>query len=840
MVSRSPGSSHEPSEGTSDAPVRGGDPSRPPPDETASDASHDDATLHLPPSGFPGTLGFGAAPERPLPRFEVRDVGPYRLSRVLGEGGMGTVFLADQLHPIHRQVALKLIRVGIDHSQVVERFEAERRAVARMNHPGIAKIFDAGTTPEGRPYFVMEYVAGEPLSRYCDDHALDTRERVALIASVCDAVQHAHQKGIIHRDLKPSNILVSQEDGRAVSKVIDFGIAKPIDASVTAPVTQAGMILGTLEYMSPEQVHSADEGIDTRSDVYSLGVILYELLTGTLPFDPRSMRGAGSGPVEWLRDREPVRPSTRLGELGDEGTTTARKRKTTAQALTRQLRGDLDWITLKALSRSRRERYATAQELADDLRRYLGHEPVRAGPPRRLVRMRKFVRRHRVSVGFIAAGSALLVAGLVFFWQLSQQLEHERDQSKQYADGVVEQRDLALAESEKLDQVRDFLVEMLSAADPSQDGREVRVLTLLERAAKRLEAEAALAPKVEAALRFAIARTYLGLGLYAEAQEALDSPAIEARLESEPPTDEGSIRSAGVLIDATEMVDLLNLCAEIELRAGRADTALEFYRRAAAWCEAAERHPELDFDGSLWIHARSGESVALKQLDRIAESSEVLDAVIARQKARQVVDLETYALQQNLARQLQRSGDLPAALAAFESALSGFRALAGRDDPNTLLVQRNYGWALHEAERYDAAERELEHAYQLQGGRLGPDHTETLITLNHWAGVVRARGDAARALTLYDDLVARAPKAFGPADWRPFLFRRDRARAQLDLDRFEEAEAELLAVLPEFERIVPATHPLVTSTRRALVDLYQEWGRPDDAARYETPTERNE
>lgn len=840
MVSRSPGSPPEPPEGSSHAPVQEGESTRPS-DATADDASHDDPTLHLPESRLPGTLDFGPDGDRPLPRFEVRDIGPYRLSRVLGEGGMGTVFLADQTHPIHRQVALKLIRVGIDHAQVVERFEAERRAVARMNHPGIAKIFDAGTTPEGRPYFVMEYVAGQPLSRYCDDRALDTRERIALIAAVCDAVQHAHQKGIIHRDLKPSNILVAEEDGRAVPKVIDFGIAKPIDASVTAPVTQAGMILGTLEYMSPEQVHSPDEGIDTRSDVYSLGVILYELLTGTLPFDARAMRDAGSGPGEWLRDREPVRPSTRLGELGDEGTTTARKRKTTAQALTRQLRGDLDWITLKALSRSRRERYATAQELADDLRRYLKHEPVIAGPPRRLVRMRKFVRRHRVSVGFVAFGSALMVAGLIFFWQLSEQLEHERDQSKQYAGVVVEQRDLALDESEKLDQVRDFLVEMLSAADPSQDGRDVKVVTLLERAARRLESDAQIAPRVEQALRFAIARTYLGLGLYRDAEEALDSPAIEARLESEPPTDEGSIRSAGLLVDAAEVVDLLSLCAEIELRAGRADTALELYRRAAAWCEAAERHPELDFDGSLWIHARSGESVALKQLDRIAESSEVLDAVIARQKERQVVDLETYALQQNLARQLQRTGDLPASLAAFESALSGFRALAGRDDPNTLLVQRNYGWALHEAERYDEAEGQLKEAYALQSARLGPDHAETLITLNHWAGVVRARGDAARALELYDDLVARAPQSFGPADWRPLLFRRDRARAELDLDRFEEAEGELLAVLPKFERIVPATHPLVTSTRQALVDLYREWGRPADAARYETSTdERNE
>ena len=342
-----------------------------------------------------------------------RRIGPYRLLQIIGEGGMGEVWHAEQLEPVRRRVAIKVIKAGMDTKQVVARFESERQALALMDHPAIAKVFDAGSTPEGRPYFVMEYVAGIPINAHCDKHTLNTEQRLRLFIELCDGVQHAHQKAIIHRDLKPSNILVSFSDGKAQAKIIDFGIAKATGSRLTESTffTELGAVIGTPEYMSPEQADLTGQDVDTRTDVYSLGVILYQLLTGELPFESRQLRSSSYEELRRrLRDVEPARPSIRLRTLGDGATLTAKSRASDPRSLRRQLEGDLDAITMKALEKERDRRYGTPSELAADIGRHLRHEPVLARAPSQLYRIRKYVRRHRIGAA-VASGLALLLVG---------------------------------------------------------------------------------------------------------------------------------------------------------------------------------------------------------------------------------------------------------------------------------------------------------------------------------------------------------------------------------------------------------------------------------------------
>jgi serine/threonine protein kinase len=366
--------------------------------------------LARPPAVPQGTLAYEPVAEGPGTR-----IGPYKLLQQIGEGGMGVVYMAEQEQPVRRKVALKIIKPGMDSRQVVARFEAERQALAMMDHLHIAKVFDGGVTATGRPYFIMELVHGVPITKFCDDNQLTPRQRLELFVPVCQAIQHAHQKGIIHRDVKPSNVLVTMYDDKPVPKVIDFGVAKATDQRLTEKTmfTQFGTLVGTFEYMSPEQAEMNALGVDTRSDIYSLGVLLYELLTDTTPLEQRRLREAAYDEVlRLIREEEAPRPSLRISTSGGRLVTIAAARGTEPAKLSRLVRGELDWIVMRCLEKDRMRRYETANGLARDVQRYLADEEVEACPPSTGYKLRKFVRKHRAGIAAVAVFAALLLAGI--------------------------------------------------------------------------------------------------------------------------------------------------------------------------------------------------------------------------------------------------------------------------------------------------------------------------------------------------------------------------------------------------------------------------------------------
>jgi serine/threonine protein kinase/tetratricopeptide (TPR) repeat protein len=430
-------------------------------------------------------------------------IGPYKLLEQIGDGGMGVVYVAEQTRPVRRKVALKIIKPGMDTKQVVARFEAERQALAMMDHPNIARVHDGGATESGRPYFVMELVRGVPITDYCDREQLSISQRLDLFVLVCRAVQHAHQKGIIHRDLKPSNILVTVIDGAAVPKIIDFGVAKATGAALTDRTVHTAFhqFIGTPPYMSPEQADLSGVDVDTRSDIYSLGVLLYELLTGTTPFDQDTLRAAPFDDVRRIiREQEPPKPSTRLSTLGEADTILSAKRGADARGLRRAVRGELDWIVMKALEKDRRRRYETANDLAADLMRHLTGRPVEACSPSTWYRCRKFARRNRASLTSAGLVALALIAGTaISVWQASR--------ARTAADD-------ARLRADESQQVVDFLAKDVfgATAHGKGRGRSVTLGELLNQADATIATRFPRQPLVEASVRMTLSRSYFWTG----------------------------------------------------------------------------------------------------------------------------------------------------------------------------------------------------------------------------------------------------------------------------------------------------------------------------------------
>ena len=639
-----------------------------------------------------------------------KQIGPYQLLEVVGAGGMGMVYRAEQLEPVRRIVALKLIKLGMDTRDVVARFAAEKQALAILDHPGIAKVFDAGASDLGRPYFVMEYVPGEPITQYCDRLRLATRQRLELFARVCLAVQHAHYKGVVHRDLKPGNVLVVEQDGEPMPKVIDFGIAKVIDASGLSGVTMQGAAapVGTPAYMSPEQA-AASGDVDTRADVYSLGVILYELLTGALPLDPKTI--GATTLAEWQRALEThdAQPPSCLANA----------------PIDRELRGDLDRVTLKALAKDRDERYGSAADLAEDVRHVLDYEPVRAAPPGRWYRARKFVRRHRVGVAASAAIALALVAGVV-----GTSIGYVRAERARRSEAA--QRARAQTAEAISSQVNKFLSDMLLSASPRQAmGKPMLVRDVLDRAAGQLDGKFPDQQLVEASLRNTIGCAYHGLGEYKPAEAQLATAY--------------AIRSRELGADHIDtLVSQYNFAALLE-SAGKMDDAERLYRDNLAQARRA-----VGDEDRLTLRAMRGLATFLNARGRADEAAPLHEE--AAQRAGAALgpdDPDTLSAMNNLASLRKSQGKADEAAQLYRDVAERRARVLGEDHPDTLLTRNNVAVTLDALGKSADAEPILRDVLDRSRRVLGPAHSQTLTTTNSLAGVFAKLGRAAESEALF-------------------------------------------------------------------------------------------
>jgi non-specific serine/threonine protein kinase/serine/threonine-protein kinase len=662
-------------------------------------------------------------------------IGPYKLLELLGEGGMGEVWLAEQTEPVHRRVALKLIKLGMDTRQVVARFEAERQALAVMDHPGIAQVFDGGATDDGRPYFVMELVRGVPLNEYCDTHRLSTEERIRLFVDVCHAVQHAHHKGVIHRDLKPSNILVAVKDDEAVVKIIDFGIAKALGHDLTdrTLVTRIGQIVGTPEYMSPEQAEMSGLDVDTRTDVYALGVILYELLVGALPFDFSAK--ADEAIRHAIRETEIPRPSTKLTSLQETRDTIARYRRTTVEALRRELRTDLDWIILKAMEKDRTRRYDTANGLALDLDRHLKDEPVLARAPSAGYRVTKFVRRHRMGVAAGAAIAAALVLGLTF--ATVGMVRAQRAELR------------AEAEAEAAKQVSDFLVELFAVSDPSEArGNTITAREVLDRGAERIRAGLEDQPEMQARMMEVIGRVYMGLGLYRDAGPLLEEAT--------------RLRRSALGNESAEVAESLNSLAENLLFQGQPDTAASLAEEAVSISERT-----LGPNDPLTANRKTLLAWALQWLGRFDEAQTYLEEALATQEEVLGPDhVETAYVLYRLGWQHRLLGDYEAARECYERAIPVVEAQRGSDDPRLASYLADLGVVQADLGDDSAATESYRRALAIREKALGPDHLLVAQILNNLGILEWEAGRLDEAQAYYERSLQIQESAFGPQNPR--------------------------------------------------------------------------
>jgi serine/threonine protein kinase len=625
----------------------------------------------------------------------------YKLLEKLGEGGFGVVYMAEQKEPLKRRLALKIIKVGMDTREVVARFEAERQALALMDHPHIAKVFDAGATATGRPYFVMEFVRGTKITDYCDQQNLPTRARLDLFVQVCQAVQHAHQKGIIHRDLKPSNILVADNDGVAVPKIIDFGIAKATQMELTEKTvfTRFHQFIGTPAYISPEQAQITNVDIDTRSDIYSLGVLLYELLTGKTPFDPRELLQSGLDEMRrTICEREPLRPSTRLTQdLARKQPDASGKSKIRNQIS--KIGQDLDWIVMKCLEKDRARRYDTANALASDIQRHLNSEPIVARPPSRLYEFRKTVRRHKL--GFAAAGVVVwaLALGLgISTWSLAKE-RHAR----QRADTEVE----------KSQQIARFLEDMLRGIDPSvAQGRDTAWLrAVLNNTAERVARDLTNQPLVEAHLETIIASVYARLGELEKA-EAMARHGLALRRKH---LGDQNAEVASSILDVAYVLGREGRLAEAE------DTA----REAVAVGTKALGRKDLFVANALGLLG-----LVLQDQHKLAEAESMYRESLAIRRDLLGKDDYSVAVALNsLSGVLTFEGKLAEAETASLEAITITRRASGMDDVGLSQVIYNRGNVFYEQGKLTEAERCFREVVCQLDMDLGKEQTDLLTCL---------------------------------------------------------------------------------------------------------------
>ncbi len=761
---------------------------------------------------------------------------------------MGEVWVAEQQKPIRRKVALKLIKTGMDTKQVMARFESERQALAMMDHPAIAKVFEAGETEQGRPYFVMEYVQGIPITVYCDQNRLTTLERLELFTQVCDGVQHAHQKAIIHRDLKPSNILVAIQDGKAVPKIIDFGVAKATAQSLTERTmyTELGILIGTPEYMSPEQAEMSGQNIDTRSDVYSLGAILYELLTGALPFDPKALRRAGFDEIRRkIREEDPPKPSTKLSTMGKTSNVSAKNRRTETPVLLRQIKGDLDWITMKSLEKDRTRRYGSPSEIVADIDRFLHHQPIIARPPSTLYRAKKFVRRHRIGVGV-----AVLLAILLIAFSATMGIQAKR---------IARERDRANQEAETSKKVSEFLTGLFKVSDPSEArGNSITAREILDKGAEKIDNELASQPKVQAQLMAVIGEVYWSLGLYAQSQPFYEKSLNIRRkiLGSEDPETLASIHKMGAL----------------SVEQGKYTQAEAYFREALEG-----RIRVLGHDHPETLKSANNLGAVLFNQRKLAEAEQYFrETLEGRRRVLGENHASTLASMSNLGGLLQVQGKLKEAEGYYSKALDVSRRINGNDHPITLDIIGNLGLILMAQDKLREAEPYIRESLEGKRRVLGEDHPSTLVALSYMADLLREQGRLADAESHYREILQKRRRvlsgshtgiadtliALGDvlslekryAEAEPIV-REGLSIYQKALNSNSSEISEVISILGEslagqkkFDEaeplllkgssgVVESNRTLEKGKRRAIervIRLYTDWGKPEKAAAWKS------
>jgi serine/threonine protein kinase/tetratricopeptide (TPR) repeat protein len=688
-------------------------------------------------------------------------IGVYRLIHRVGVGGMGEVWLAEQHEPVRRRVALKLIKLGMDTAHVVARFEAERQALALMEHPAVARVLDAGSTAAGRPYFVMEYVPGVPITEHCDRNKLSTRERLELFLEVCRGVQHAHQKAVIHRDLKPSNVLVAMQDERAVPKIIDFGIAKAIAQRLTERTlyTEHGEMIGTPSYMSPEQIDPSGQDVDTRADVYSLGVMLYEILVGARPFPPAYQLEGG---IDQLRrkilEEDPKRPSTRLGTLdpADSGATASR-RGVDVPTLRRQLRGELDWIVMKALEKDRTRRYGSPAELAADIENYLHDKPVLAGPPSTRYRARKFVRRHRIGVAFASAGLVALIAFAVAMAVQSARVARERDRANR--------------EATTANRALTFLTDLFEVSNPGEArGNAVTAREILDRGAARIE-ELHDEPVVQARLLETLGRVYESLGLSAAALP-LSERALKLRREVLGPDHPDAVLS---------LDDVGNILQSL----GKLDEAEAYVRESLE-----RRRRTLGNDARDTATSMNNLGLLLRAQGKLDEAATILrECLDTKRRILPKDDPEILPTLNNYALVLQNLGRYAEAEPYFRDLVDGCRRIEGADHPHTLTALANMGLLLQSEGKLDEAERCFREVLDTRRRVLGNDHQQTLLSAYLVAFVLRSEGKLDEAEGYFRESLDGSRRTLGPDHPRTLMSIHGMGLLRHAQGRFPEAES---------------------------------------------------
>ena len=728
-------------------------------------------------------------------------IGHYRILEKIGEGGMGEVYRAEQTEPMRRTVALKVIKLGMDSKEVVARFESERQALALMDHPCIAKVFDAGLTDTGRPYFVMEFVKGIPITEYCNSHRLNNDERLELLVHVCRGIQHAHQKGIIHRDIKASNVIVTTLEDKPVPKIIDFGVAKAVSQRLTERTvfTEMGQLIGTPEYMSPEQADLTGVDIDTRTDVYSLGVLLYELIVGVLPFDSVSLREAGFEEIRrMLKEDEPLKPSTRLTSPGFDSNVAADQRQTDISTLSRQLKVDLDWITMKAMAKDRTERYASASELAEDILRHLRNEPVLAGPPSAAYRIKKYVRRHRVGVAAAGFITLALVAGIVgTSLNLSRALKAER---------------MAKEEAEATRQVSDFLEDLFVVSDPGEaQGKTITAADILDKGAEKIETELASQPKIQSRLMETMGRVYRNMGLYDKA-----APILEKTL---------TLKQSVYGEKHTEVADVLHTQGILFELQGKYDEAETSFRRSIEIREDILGPEDLQV-------ARSQNSLAIIffHKGRYEEAEPLLKESLAIKEKVLGPDhpnvgntlLNLGVLYQYLDKKEEAESYLVRAVKIAEKTL-------GEDHPDLGTSYNNLGSLYESMGKYTEAKDCYIRTKAIWEKVLEPGHSDIGIILHNLGNLARNQKKFTDAEPYYLKSLKIFTQAFGENHAYVAYSLREQAVLYREMERHEEAESLFEKALKIFEETQGPEHLNVAETLRNYAELLRKTGREKEA-----------